>query len=78
MRVNSNLLKRFNLIWVVQSHLQKYSASRFGRNRNRAVLSCTPQEGRIAIVTDVGCGMRWTLWRRKTGGADADGEVVWS
>src|ERR1700730_3248006 len=24
------------------------------------------QEGRIAIVTDVGRGMRWTLWRRKT------------
>jgi hypothetical protein len=23
-----------------------------------------PQEGRIAIVTDVGRGMRWTLWRR--------------
>jgi len=21
-----------------------------------------PSEGRIAIVTDVGCGMRWTLW----------------
>jgi hypothetical protein len=21
-----------------------------------------PQEGRIAIVTDVGRGMRWTLW----------------
>ena len=24
-------------------------------------ISC-PQEGRIAVVTDVGCGMRWTLW----------------
>jgi len=24
------------------------------------------QEGRIAIVTDVGREMRWTLWRRKT------------
>jgi hypothetical protein len=37
-----------------------------------------PQEGRFAIVTDVGCGMRWTRWRRKTSGAGADGEVVWS
>ena len=36
------------------------------------------REGRFAIVTDVGCGMRWTLWRRKTSGADADGEAVWS
>jgi hypothetical protein len=35
-------------------HLSRYPAS---------------QEGRIAIVTDVGCGMRWTLWRRKTSGA---------
>jgi hypothetical protein len=26
-------------------------------------------EGRFAIVTDVGCGMRWTLWRFKTKGA---------
>jgi hypothetical protein len=35
-------------------------------------------EGRIAIVTDVGLGMRWTRQRRKTGGAFADGEDVWS
>jgi hypothetical protein len=41
-------------------------------------LSRAPREGRIAIVTDVGCGMRWTLWRRKTSGTNADGEVVWS
>ena len=24
-----------------------------------------PQEGRFAIVTDVGCGMRWTRWRTR-------------
>ena len=35
-------------------------------------------EGRFAIVTDVGRGMRWTRQRRKTSGAHADGEVVWS
>jgi hypothetical protein len=39
-------------------------------------------EGRIAIVTDVERGMRWTRQRRalfaRTNGADADGEVVWS
>jgi hypothetical protein len=34
--------------------------------------------GRFAIVTDVERGMRWTLWRRKTSGVLADGEVVWS
>jgi|HubBroStandDraft_6_1064221.scaffolds.fasta_scaffold116366_1 hypothetical protein len=37
-----------------------------------------PQEGRFAVVTDVGSGMRWTQRRRKTGGAEADGEGVWS
>jgi hypothetical protein len=37
-----------------------------------------PQEGRFAIVTDVGRGMRWTHWLRKTSAAGADGEVVWS
>src|SRR5205814_9713379 len=40
--------------------------------------SRTPQEGRIAIVTDVGRGMRWTRQRAQTNGANADGEVVWS
>jgi hypothetical protein len=36
------------------------------------------QEGRFAIVTDVGCGMRWTRALRETSAADADGKVVWS
>jgi hypothetical protein len=35
-------------------------------------------EGRFAIVTDVGRGMRWTRLHLKTNGAPADGEVVWS
>jgi hypothetical protein len=42
----------------------------------RSVLS--PQEGRFAIVTNVGCGMQWTLWQRKASDANADGKVVWS
>ena len=37
-----------------------------------------PQEGRLAIVTDVGSGMRWTRGLRLTGVAGADGEIVWS
>jgi hypothetical protein len=37
-----------------------------------------PLEGRFAVVTDVGSGMRWTLERRKTNGAEADGKIVWS
>jgi len=34
------------------------------------------QEGRFAIVTNVGCGMRRTLWHQLTSDAKADGEVV--
>jgi len=37
-----------------------------------------PQEGRLAIVTDVGCGMRWTRHVRRRLTLQADGEVVWS
>jgi len=37
-----------------------------------------PKEGRLAIVTDVGNGMRWTLMVPLTNGTKADGEVVWS
>jgi hypothetical protein len=37
-----------------------------------------PKEGRFAIVTDVGCGMRWTPIVPLTNGTKADGKVVWS
>jgi hypothetical protein len=41
--------------------------------------SRTRKEGRIAIVTDVGCGMRWTrAVPRDERRGFADGEVVWS
>src|SRR3981189_272309 len=36
-----------------------------------------PTEGRFAIVTDVGCGMRWTQAVPETRALLADGEVVW-
>jgi hypothetical protein len=53
---------------------------RFYRNENHVyvVAHPAPQEGRFAIVTDVGSGMRWTHRLRKTSAAGADGEVVWS
>jgi hypothetical protein len=42
-----------------------------------------PQEGRFAIVTSVGCGMRWTFRRQARVTAPDEtakvyGEVVWS
>jgi len=50
----------------VQTLSQKNLASRRGRNSNRGIASRTQPEGRFAIVTDVGCGMRWTQACAKT------------
>jgi hypothetical protein len=44
--------------------LQKYSASRLPQITPTTPAIPFPQEGRIAIVTDVGRGMRWTRQRR--------------
>src|ERR1700730_13338095 len=64
---------------AVQPSLKKYFACPVGQITSTSF--CRPaldKEGRFAVVTNVGCGMRWTRRRRKTGGAFADGEVVWS
>ena len=42
-----------------------------------------PTRGRFAVVTDVGCGMRWALWgrsmvRRADERSPAHGEIAWS
>src|SRR5207302_8980151 len=40
---------------------------RLPRRANQWLPSARPaldKEGRFAVVTNVGCGMRWTLWRR--------------
>src|ERR1700722_20873712 len=50
----------------VQPSSEKYFAFRFGRNSNRASAVPHPSEGRFAIVTDVGRGMRWTLAAHST------------
>jgi hypothetical protein len=59
LRAKSNFLSNLKLIWVVQSDAKKYSASVFRQIRSRTP-ACHPDEGRIAIVTDVGveCGGR--------------------
>ena len=58
--------------------------------RGSAFLIATPNQRQIhrypvplkrgvcAIVTDVGCGMRWTRVALLTRALPADGEVVWS
>jgi len=62
-RENGDLSSRIKLIWVVQSSRKKqfafpnaYSMASFARPAS--------SEGRIAIVTDVERGMRWTRRRR--------------
>jgi hypothetical protein len=62
-RVKSNFVSRFNLIWVVSSPRANISLS---ENQKLCTLPAVPfpQEGRFAVVSDVGSGMRWTLRRR--------------
>ena len=48
----------------VQPRSQKYSGSLQTQITSTSVAIPSSQEGRIAIVTDVGRGMRWTLIAR--------------
>jgi hypothetical protein len=48
----------------VQPHSQKYSGSLLTQITSTSTAIPPSQEGRIAIVTDVGRGMRWTLIAR--------------
>jgi hypothetical protein len=65
LRQNANLSKRINVIWVVQSCLKKYSAMLVGQIISTTSRHPVPNEGRIAIVTDVGtgCGGRGSVAR---------------
>jgi hypothetical protein len=51
------------MICPVQSPARKYSSSRFPQISTTTPPVPARQEGRIAIVTDVGLGMRWTRQR---------------
>jgi hypothetical protein len=67
----------------VQPLREKYFASRLTQITFKTPAIPSHSEGRFAIVTDVGCGMRWTRQRQaranasRTNDADAYGEVVW-
>ena len=54
------MLSRINVICPVQSHFQKYSASPLTQITSISAAVPPHTEGRFAIVTDVGSGMRWT------------------
>jgi hypothetical protein len=63
LRLNANLSNRVKLMLPVQSSRQKYFASRFAQITSISPAVLFPLEGRFAIVTDVGNGMRWTRVR---------------
>jgi hypothetical protein len=52
----------------VKPRNQKYSAFAAGQISATTSAVLYPQEGRFAIVTDVGCGMRWTRQRQASNG----------
>jgi hypothetical protein len=54
------IARRANRQITVQPLLQKYFGSLFTQITSSSLAIPHPQEGRIAIVTDVGRGMRWT------------------
>jgi hypothetical protein len=55
-RAQRKLSKQINVICPVQSPLQKYFVSPVGQIISTNSRHPTPPEGRIAIVTDAGCG----------------------
>ena len=60
LRAQRDLLRQFKLIPPVQSCLQKDIRSRLTQITSISPAVPPPFEGRFAIVTDVGGGMRWT------------------
>jgi hypothetical protein len=64
LRIKTNFLNQINVICPVQITQQKYSASRSAQITGVSIAS-RPTEGRFAIVTNVGQGMRWTRQRRR-------------
>jgi hypothetical protein len=61
---------------LVQYAAQKYSASPLPQITRKTPAILHPQEGRIAIVTDVGRGMRWTRQRRARTGSQGGLRLV--
>ena len=78
LRAGDELSNRIKLMLPVQSWPQKYFRSLLTRLTHTSFAIPAHTEGRFAIVTDVGQGMRWTQAAPKTRALPADGEVVWS
>jgi hypothetical protein len=62
----------------VQPCVKKYFDSLLTQITHISLAIPAHAEGRFAIVTDVGHGMRWTRHVKRRMTLRADGEVVWS
>jgi hypothetical protein len=78
LRQNTNFLSRINVIWVVQSHLQKYIGFRQTQISSKTPAIPSHSEGRFAIVTDVGRDAVDAGCATDERAGPADGEGVWS
>ena len=94
LRENCDLVRHFNVIWVVQPAAQKYVAFRPFKSVAR-LRHPDPTRGADRASSRTRDGMRWTRgrqarcvfagrfsvsehWPRKTNGAEAYGKTVWS
>jgi hypothetical protein len=73
MRLQPNFFNSFKLFLPVQSSAQKHFSSSPAQITSKSFAIPCPQEGRIMIVTDVGCGMRWTRQRRARASVQTNG-----
>ena len=64
---------KINLIWAVQSSVKKYFGFGTPQITSRTLAIPSHTEGRFAIVTDVGHGMRWT--RQRLAGDGIAGQI---
>jgi hypothetical protein len=78
LRVTAIFGSRFKRVEPFHPACHKNSACAVGQISGLSLRILLLQEGRIAIVTDVGGRMRWTCWRAPTKRANADGKGVWS
>jgi hypothetical protein len=77
MRREGKNASRINVIWVVQSSIKKYFRSLLTQITCIS-LAIPSHRGAVRDRHGRGAGCGGRGWRRKTNGADADGEVVWS
>ena len=77
-RANAILLRRINVIWVVQSPFAKIFPFPFGPNHLHISRRLVPLRGRLAIVTDAGRDAVDAGGAKDEGARLADGEAVWS